>query len=119
MKKGPTSKRYSEAFKCQIVRDLERGKTTPAEAAKKYGITGGATIESWLRKYGTSRTRGKPAKNQKTLQSRKMLVLERQKRELEQAVARLTVEKVALESLIEEAQAHLGMELKKTFGTGR
>jgi len=119
MKKGPTAKRYSEAFKRQIVRDLERGKITPSEVAKRYSVTGGATIESWLRKYGTGRVAGKGAKNPKTVESRKLLVLERQKRELEQAVARLTVEKVALESLVEEAQAHFGVELKKTFGTGR
>jgi hypothetical protein len=53
------------------------------------------------------------------IESRKMLVLERKNRELERAVARLTVEKVAYESLIEEAQAQLGIELKKTFGQGR
>jgi exonuclease VII small subunit len=46
-------------------------------------------------------------------------VLERRTRELEQVVARLTVEKVALESVLEEAQSHFGVDLKKTFGMGR
>ena len=90
MKKGPTSKRYSEAFKRQIVRDIERGVIAPAEVQRR-----------------------------DVIESRKVLVLEREKRELERAVARLTVEKVAYESLIEEAQAQLGIELKKTFGQGR
>ena len=49
----------------------------------------------------------------KGIESRKVLILERQKRELEQALARLTVENVALESLIEEAQCHTGIDLKK------
>jgi len=119
MKKSPTAKRYSEAFKRQVVRDLERGRTTAGEIARKFGVTGGATIDGWLRRYGTGRVAGKGSKRQQTVDSRKVLVLERQKRELEQAVARLTVEKVALESLIEEAQSHLGVELKKTFGLGR
>ena len=119
MKKKATAKRYSEAFKRQVVRDLERGKTTRAEIVRNYGITGGSTIDGWLRRYGTGRVTGKQAKQRKTVESRKLLVVERQKRELEQAVARLTIEKVALESLIEEAQAHLGLELKKTFGLGR
>ena len=46
MKKGPTAKRYSEAFKRQIVWDLERGKTTRTEVAERYGVTGGATSAS-------------------------------------------------------------------------
>ena len=37
----------------------------------------------------------------------------------EQALARLTVENVALESIIDEAQSNLGVDLKKTFGMGR
>jgi len=119
MKKGPTAKRYSEAFKRQVVRDLERGRITPAEVAQKYGVTGGATIDGWLRRYGTGRVAGKRAKQAKTVEARKVLLLERQKRELEHAVARLTVEKVALESLVDEAQAHFGVELKRTFGMGR
>ncbi len=119
MKKGPTAKRYSEAFKRQVVRDLERGRITAVEVARKYGVTGGETIRGWLRRYGTGRVAGKKAKRQASVDSRKVLVLERQKRDLEQAVARLSVEKTALESLIEEAQAHLGVELKKTFGLGR
>lgn len=118
MKKGPTSKRYSEAFKRQIVRDIERGVTTPAEVQRRYGVAGGTSIRGWLRRYG----RGKVScrvKRQDVIESRKLLVIEREKRELERAVARLTVEKVAYESLIEEAQAQLGIELKKTFGQGR
>lgn len=119
-KKGPTARRYSEAFKRQLVRDLERKRITRAEAIKKYGISGGSTITAWLRRYGSGKpVRSKRVSQQKSTETAKMLLLERQKRELEQAVARLTVEKVALESLVEEAQTHLNIDLKKTFGSGR
>jgi len=120
MKKKATAKRYSEAFKRQVVRDLEKGVTTVAEVRRRYGITGAMTIPGWLKRYGkgiVKKASGKKA--QQVVESRRFLVLERQKRELEQALTRITVEKTALESLIEEAESHLGIDLKKTFGSGR
>ena len=48
-----TIKRYSEAFKLKVVREIEEGKfKTQREARSYYGITGCSTITSWLRKYG-------------------------------------------------------------------
>ena len=50
---GQTVIRYSEAFKRQVVDEIERGKfTSPHKARKAYRITGCGTIESWIRKYG-------------------------------------------------------------------
>ena len=45
-------KQYTEAFKLQVVRDIERGKTTMSEVARKYGINGAQTILRWLKRYG-------------------------------------------------------------------
>jgi transposase-like protein len=45
--------RYSEAFKLQVVRELEEGKHANCWAAREaYGIRGAATVQYWLRKYG-------------------------------------------------------------------
>jgi len=45
--------RYSEAFKLQVVCELESGKfRTHQEARETYGITGASTIPDWLKKYG-------------------------------------------------------------------
>lgn len=119
-KKGKgNGKRYSEAFKRQIVRDLERRVITTPEVRRKYGVAGGNTIKCWLRRYGTGKVVPETRKRKDVAASRKLLVYERRARELEQAVARLMVEKVALESLIDEAQAELGVDIKKTFGQGR
>lgn len=114
MKKKAKGKRYSEVFKRQVVRDIERGKMTPTEVARKYGITGTMTIANWLKRYGTGRVSAQQAKQPRVVQSRERQVLERRNRELEQALARLTVEKVALEAVVEEAEAHFGVDLKKT-----
>jgi len=50
---GRTVMRYSEAFKRQVVDELERGKfASPYKARKAYKITGDGTVERWVRKYG-------------------------------------------------------------------
>lgn len=45
--------RYSEAFKLQIIQELETGKLDCVNHAReRYGIVGSATIRGWLKKYG-------------------------------------------------------------------
>jgi transposase len=49
--------RYSEAFKLEIVRELEKGLMPVDHVRRKYGI-GVGSIQSWIGKYGNG-TRGK------------------------------------------------------------
>ena len=43
----------SEAFKQQVLRELEEGRfKNIGEAARGYGIRGGGTIQKWIRGYG-------------------------------------------------------------------
>lgn len=45
--------RYSEAFKRQVVDEIDRGKFSSIHQTKEtYGIRGAGTIERWIRKYG-------------------------------------------------------------------
>jgi len=45
--------RYSEAFKLQVVSELETGKLGCIfEARKRYAIKGVGTVDRWVRKYG-------------------------------------------------------------------
>lgn len=46
-------RRYSEAFKMQVISELESGKVrSQSEAQEKFGIPGAMTIHHWLKKYG-------------------------------------------------------------------
>lgn len=58
-KKGEfrTAIRYSEAFKLEVVRELERELAPLDHVRRKYGI-GVGTIQDWIAKYGNG-TRGK------------------------------------------------------------
>ena len=44
--------RYSEAYKMQVVRELERGHINIDQVRRKYGTACRATIRHWLRRYG-------------------------------------------------------------------
>jgi transposase-like protein len=50
--------RYSEAFKMEVVRELEQELAPADQVRRKYGIGSGGTIQEWLAKYGNG-TRGK------------------------------------------------------------
>jgi transposase len=49
--------RYSEAFKLEVVRELETGHSPVEQVRRKYGI-GGGSIQAWIAKYGNG-TRGR------------------------------------------------------------
>lgn len=52
--------RYSEAFKLQVVKELEDGTLESIEEARRvYGIGGSFTIHRWLKKYGKEHIRPK------------------------------------------------------------
>ena len=44
--------RYSEAFKMQVVRELESQAISCRRVREKYGIGGAETVPKWVRKYG-------------------------------------------------------------------
>jgi len=45
--------RYSEAFKMQVVDDLEQGRFgSPCEASRAHGIRGCGTVSRWVTQYG-------------------------------------------------------------------
>jgi transposase len=105
-------KRYSEAFKRQVVNEYEDGHSAHA-LRKKYGITGGGTIEGWVRKYAHAGLRHETVVIQRADERERERMLEERVRELEKAVAQLTLEKIVLESSLAEAEKLLGMDVKK------
>ena len=59
---------YSEAFKRQVVMELEQGLSTKATLRRKYGIAGNSCIPRWCRRYGKllyldHTTTGRPMKD--------------------------------------------------------
>lgn len=111
MKKRIT-KRYSEAFKRQVVCEYEDGFSVQ-DLRRKYGITGNGTIERWVRQYANAGLRQELITIQRAAERERERELQQRVRELEAAVSQLTLEKIVLESTVAEAEKLLGQEVKK------
>ena len=80
--------RYSEAFKLQVLRELEEGKfTTKAAAYRAYGIRGCGTIERWAAKYGKDHLLGKVIRVETPKEINETRELRKRVRDLEAALA--------------------------------
>lgn len=80
--------RYSEAFKLQVIRELEDGRfRSPFEAGRAYGVKGGGTVAYWLRRYGKNRLLGKVVRVETPKEVNEAKELRKRVRELEKALA--------------------------------
>jgi len=83
--------RYSEAFKMQVVGELEREGMPFEQVQRKYGIRGCGTVQYWLRKYGNG-TRGKIIRVQTPEEIDEVKRLTDRVRRLESALADANIE---------------------------
>ena len=80
--------RYSEAFKLQVVEEIESGRFSSAnEASKAYGITGNGTVERWMRQSGRGRLLKKVVRVEKPDEPGELRRLKDRVRRLEEALA--------------------------------
>ena len=105
-------KRYSEAFKRQVVAEYETG-ISISDLQKKYGITGGMTIPNWVKKYAKQGFRHELVRIQTAEEVNRVKELEQQVQELEQTLGKVVLEKLKLESILEELEERYGVEVKK------
>ncbi len=91
-----SQKDYSMSFKLQVVLEIESGELSIRAARRKYGIQGGNTVTSWVRKYGTFDWENQTPSNMPRSQEQKLL-------ELEQKVKLLEKQKAFLERQVETA----------------
>ncbi len=110
------NKRYSAAFKHKVVTEIENGKFSIGEAHRVYEIGGGTTIYNWLRRYGKGHLINKTVLVKMKNESDRIKQLEKEKRELEAALAKTQVRVVMLESVIEVAEKELKIDIKKKSG---
>ena len=89
MKKKSQNKpaiRYSEAFKMQLVREVEGGEINFGECRRKYGVGGTFTLQRWVSKYGHGRI-GKVIRVEMPKEINEKEQLKRRVRALERALA--------------------------------
>lgn len=80
--------RYSEAFKLQVVRQLEDGTFSSIEQARRrYGITGTRTVQGWLVRYGRNDLKAKVVRVEKPGEQDQLRMMAQRIRQLEHALA--------------------------------
>ena len=107
-----TIKRYSDAFRRQVVAEYEDGATI-SQLQKKYGITGGQTIQTWIKKYAREGLRHDLVRIQIADEINRIKELEDQVQELEQALGKVMLDRIKLESIVEELMAEDKDGIKK------
>ncbi|MCB0125847.1 MAG: transposase [Caldilineaceae bacterium] len=108
-------RRYSIAFKRQVVQEYEAG-ASATELRQKYGIGGGSTISNWVKQYGREGSRYNLMIIQKPEERNRVKELEERVRLLESALAEVQLENHVLNSVVAVAEQELKVDLKKTFG---
>ena len=86
---------YSEAFKIQLVRELEAGGINYGQMMRKYGIRGYGTLQRWLARYGNGSI-GKIIRVEKANEINEFQRLKERVRRLEAALADTNID-LALE----------------------
>jgi transposase-like protein len=114
--KRRTVKRYSAAFKQQIVGQIERGEISVAQAQKRYDIRSSMTIDRWLKSHGKHHLLATVVRIEMAEERDRIKALEEQVQNLEHALAQTQIKALALESVIESVDAEYGIDAKKNFG---
>ena len=79
--------RYSEAFKLQVVREIEEGKHSSCYAAmERYGIRGQKTVYNWVRRYGKTHLLRKVVRVETPAERDELKKMKMRVRELERAL---------------------------------
>ena len=105
-------KRYSEAFRKTVVREYEAGESIE-QLRRRYGIGGRTTVQKWIKKYGVAGLRHEVVVMQRADEQRREKLLEARVKELEAALAQLTLDKMMLETTLEVASERYGEDIKK------
>lgn len=110
-----TYKKYSEAVKKQVVSEYEAGSSI-SELNRKYGITGGQTVQNWIKKYAKEGLRHRYIRIQQIEEIDQVKALEKRIKELERALGKTTLEKLKLECIVEELEETYGLDQVKKNG---
>ncbi len=112
MFKQKVQKYYSYAVKQKIVKEVESGKYTKAEAAKLYGVST-TSISNWMKRISSSEQKDVVVKDTLSIKVDRIKELEEDKRALEVALGQAYLRVMNLESIIEVIEKEYGIDAKK------
>lgn len=103
-------RRYSEAFKLQVVSELESGKLgSIGEANRRYGISGTRTVRGWIRKYGREHLLPRIIRVETPNEKDRVKELQKENERLKRTLADTHMKAVLFESWFEIACEEFGV----------
>jgi transposase len=108
--------RYSEAFKHQVVKEVEEGTRSINEVRRIYGIKGLCTIQNWMKRMGKFESLPRFIRVEKPNEKDQIKELQRQIKELKNSLAETQIRFLIAESQFEvvcEEQGLDPVEVKK------
>lgn len=105
-------KRYSEAFKREIVAEYEAGASASA-LCRKYGIGNVNTVQTWVKQYARAGLRHETVHIQTAAEAGVVQQLEQERDVLRQALAEVTVQKLLAEGQLRVYQEAYGDSVLK------
>lgn len=109
-------RKFSEDFKLKIVKEYESGKFTVYEMEKIYDISN-QTIYNWIYKYSRYNKKSIQVVEMKDSQANKIKEMEARIKELEQVVGQKQMNVDYLEKMIDLAEEHYDIDVKKNSNT--
>jgi transposase len=108
--------RYSISFKQKVVKEIEEEGLSISDANRRYGITGGQTIQKWLRELGRSHLLNTVIRVEMKDEKDRLHELEKENQKLKIALAEAYMARDCAEEVIKQAGKIYGADLKKKFG---
>ena len=110
-------KRYSEAFRIQVVREYEGGSSIN-RLHRRYGVNRG-TLKLWIQKYSKEGMRHELMRRQTPEEQDRLKELEAENLRLKMLVADLQLDKTMLESTLAVIEREYGIEVKKEMRSSK
>lgn len=112
MKDKEIYRRYSEAFKRQVVTEYEQGASMSA-LRRKYRIGSDGTVATWVKQYAREGVRHETIHIQSAAEAQQVQQLVKERALLQQIIADLTVKNVLLEGQLQVYQETYGAAVLK------
>ena len=107
---------FSETFKRNKVREIESGLSRVVQVSRQYGVSSTA-IYRWIRKFGVDNDSNERLVIETMSDTKALQEIKERLAELERLVGQKQIEVEFYKKMIDLAQEHYGIEIKKNFST--
>jgi transposase-like protein len=109
---------FSDAFKKQVVKDIENGKASIAAVCREFSVSD-VSVYNWLHKYSSYLQKGVKLVVERHSEMYRSKELEKELKEVQAALGKKQLQIEFLEMVIDLASKELGTDIKKNYSSRR